>query len=163
MPTLLFTHIRPQRIRWALVLMLVIALSVGASTAHPQPAAAQPVPTDGIICTNSGSPNAAFTLTTQTGYVGTPDDNVVFSWGFALSGSPFQYPSPVLCVNEGDAVTIILNNTLSEDISLVFPGQQNVLANGAPSEPQFSGSTVTSLAPVAAPGGSISYSFVASE
>ena len=163
MPTLLFTHIRPRRIRWALVLMLVMALSVGASTAHPQPAAAQPVPTDGIICTNSGSPNAAFTLTTQTGYVGTPDDNVVFSWGFALSGSPFQYPSPVLCVSEGDAVTIILNNTLSEDISLVFPGQQNVLANGAPSEPQFSGSTVTSLAPVAAPGGSMSYSFVASE
>jgi FtsP/CotA-like multicopper oxidase with cupredoxin domain len=45
----------------------------------------------------------------------------------------------------------------------MFPGQENVLANGMPAQPQFSGTTLTSLTNVAAPsGGSVTYSFVAS-
>jgi FtsP/CotA-like multicopper oxidase with cupredoxin domain len=46
----------------------------------------------------------------------------------------------------------------------MFPGQEGVLANGDPAEPQFNGSgAVTSLTNVAAAsGGSVTYSFVAS-
>ena len=46
----------------------------------------------------------------------------------------------MLCVNQGDEVTINLVNTLPETVSIVFPGQEDVLANGVPSQPQFSGS-----------------------
>ena len=83
----------------------------------------------------------------------------------AREDDPFQHPSPVLCVNEGDTVTIVLHNTLPEDVSIIFPGQENVLANGEPSQPQFDGGgDLTSLAPVAAAnGGSMTYSFVASK
>ncbi len=57
----------------------------------------------------------------------------------------------------------MLHNELPEDTSIVFPGQVDVMANGAPSEPQFYGATLTSLANVAsAAGGSVTYSFVAS-
>ena len=85
-------------------------------------------------------------------------------WGFSAGNKPFQHPGPVLCVNQGDTVTVTLHNTLSEDVSIVFPGQENVLANGAPAQPQFDGGgTLTSLTQVAsANGGSMTYSFVAS-
>jgi hypothetical protein len=60
-------------------------------------------------------------------------------------------------------VTILLHNTLPEDVSITFPGQDNVLANGAPAQPQFDGvGNLTSLTNVApANGGSVTYSFTA--
>ncbi|MEZ4679302.1 MAG: multicopper oxidase domain-containing protein [Caldilineaceae bacterium] len=60
-------------------------------------------------------------------------------------------------------MTVVLQNTLNEDVSIIFPGQENVLANGVPAQPQFDGSgNVTSLTNVAtAGGGSITYRFVA--
>jgi FtsP/CotA-like multicopper oxidase with cupredoxin domain len=149
-----------KRMRWGLALALVLLLISLAPLFNFQPAVAQAAG-EGIVCTNG--PN--FTLTTKTGYIGTPDDNVVFMWGYAAGNSPFQHPSPVLCVNEGDTVTIILQNTLSKDVSIIFPGQENVLANGAPAQPQFDGGTgeLTSLTNVApANGGSVTYSFTAS-
>jgi FtsP/CotA-like multicopper oxidase with cupredoxin domain len=90
---------------------------------------------------------------------------MVYMWGFSEGGHPFQHPSPVLCVNEGDTVTIVLNNTLDHDVSIVFPGQENVLADGQPSQPVFNaGGELVSLAPVAtANGGSVTYTFVASK
>jgi FtsP/CotA-like multicopper oxidase with cupredoxin domain len=56
-----------------------------------------------------------------------------------------------------------LNNTLKQDVSIIFPGQENVMANGSPSQPLFnSEGELVSLAPVAAKnGGSMTYSFVA--
>ena len=48
-------------------------------------------------------------------------------------------------VSESDTVTVILNNTLAEPVSIMFPGQEGVLANGAPAQPQFTGATLTSL------------------
>jgi len=147
--------------RWGLALALVLVLLTLAPASHMQPVTAQTGPSEGIVCTTS--PNATFTLTTKTGYIGTPDDNVVFMWGYAAGGSPFQHPSPVLCVNEGETVTIILHNTLSEDVSIIFPGQEEVLADGAPAQPQFdAGGNLTSLTNVApANGGSVTYSFTA--
>jgi FtsP/CotA-like multicopper oxidase with cupredoxin domain len=140
---------------------VVVVLSALVPASSIRPAAAQTGPSEGIICTTS--PDATFTLTTKTGYIGTPDDNVVYMWGYSEGGSPFQHPSPVLCVNEGDTVTIILHNTLPEDVSIMFPGQEDVLADGAPAQPQFDGGgNLTSLTNVApADGGSVTYSFVA--
>jgi FtsP/CotA-like multicopper oxidase with cupredoxin domain len=105
-------------------------------------------------------------MTTDADYISLPDGNTVYMYGYKIVGTPFQHPSPVLCVNEGDTVTITLTNTLPRDISMVFPGQHDVSVNGAPSTPQFGNSadpsTLTSLTQVAtANGGTAVYSFVA--
>jgi FtsP/CotA-like multicopper oxidase with cupredoxin domain len=133
-----------KRIFWGLAIVVLALLSVVLLTGSG-PAAAQTATDEGIVCTDG--PN--FDLTTQTGYIGTPDDNVVYMWGYAAGNSAFQHPSPVLCVNEGETVTVILRNTLPEDVSITFPGQDNVLADGAPAQPQFDGTTLTSLTNVA--------------
>ncbi len=86
----------------------------------------------------------------------------MYMWGYAQGGGAFQHPGPVLCVNQGDTVTVILNNNLPEKVSIMFPGQENVLANGVPAQPEVSGAALTSLTNVAAAnGGSVTYSFVA--
>ena len=71
-------------------------------------------------------------------------------------------------VNEGDTVTITLNNQLNNlnahnvRTSIMFPGQSNVLANGSPAQPQFDNTgKLISLTNFAEPGASITYSFVA--
>jgi hypothetical protein len=146
-----------KRILWGVTLLLLALLSV-VLLAINQSAAAEAPPGEGIICTNG--PN--FTLTTMTGYIGTPDDNVVYMWGYSEGTSDFQHPSPVLCVNQGETVTVILHNTLPEDVSITFPGQDDVLADGAPAQPQFTAGELTSLTNVAPKeGGSVTYSFVA--
>jgi FtsP/CotA-like multicopper oxidase with cupredoxin domain len=141
---------------------LVVGLGLLGSTLRAtQPAAAQTSPQIGIVCTTS--PNATFTLTTKTGYINLPDANVMFMWGYSNGSDPFQHPGPVLCVNQGDTVTVVLQNNLPEAVSIMFPGQENVLANGVPAQPEFSGTTLTSLTNTAAAnGGSVTYSFVAS-
>ena len=59
---------------------------------------------------------------------------------------------------------MILHNTLPEPASIVFPGQENVLANGTPAQPQPSAGTMTSLTNTApAGGGTITYSFLAAK
>ena len=142
-----------------LVLVLVAAIlggNIGIVTA-----AHTDWPASGMICTSNDS--ASFSLVTMEGTINMPDGNTIYMWGFSEAGQPFQHPSPVLCVNEGDTVTIVLHNTLPEAVSIVFPGQNNVLANSVPSQPVFSAiGNLTSLAPVAAAnGGSMTYSFVA--
>lgn len=146
----------------ALALVLVVVVVVLSSAAATATAQSAPLPPSGVVCTSN--PSSAFTLTATDGYIVEPDGNVVYMWGVSEGANPFQHPSPVLCVEQGDTVTIVLNNTLGEDVSLVFPGQENVLANGTPSGPVFDATdNLTSLAPVAAAnGGSITYSFVAS-
>jgi hypothetical protein len=151
-----------KKTRWVLVLAVIVVLSTLAPASSGKVAIAQTGPSEGIVCTTS--PDATFTLTTKTGYIGTPDDNVVYMWGYSAGGNPFQHPSPVLCVNEGDTVTIILQNTLPEPVSIMFPGQEDVLADDAPAQPQFDPDTgeLTSLTNVApADGGSVTYSFTA--
>jgi FtsP/CotA-like multicopper oxidase with cupredoxin domain len=149
-------------LRSGLVLLILAVAIASGPMANPQPVkadvASNPV---GIACTTGSSSNPTFTLDTKTGYIQLPDGNTMFMWGYSAGGGAFQHPGPVLCVNQGDTVTVILNNTLAEDVSIIFPGQENVLANGAPAQPQFSGSTLTSLTNVAPPGGSVTYSFVA--
>ena len=105
-------------------------------------------------------------MTTDADYINLPDGNTAYMYGYKIVGTQFQHPSPVLCVNQGDTVTINLTNTLPRDVSMVFPGQTDVSANGAPATPQFSNpadpSTMTSLTQSAAKnGGTVSYTFVA--
>jgi FtsP/CotA-like multicopper oxidase with cupredoxin domain len=153
-----------KRLTWGLGVTAVIALAAFLLMPKSEPVAAQSgPPAMGVVCTEDTSPNPTFNLFTRTGQVGLPDDNVVYMWGFSEGTNAFQHPGPVLCVNEGDMVTIILQNNLPEDISITFPGQENVLANGQPALPQFDGGgnlvSLTNVAP--ANGGSMMYSFVA--
>ena len=137
---------------------LALLVQAGAVQAAP--------PATGIACTTSAGPNPTFTVDAKAGYIQLPDSSTMYMWGYAKGGGAFQHPGPVLCVNQGDIVTVILNNTLAEPVSIMFPGQQNVLANGAPAQPEFNGpagalSSLTNTA--AATTGSVTYSFVASE
>lgn len=150
-----------QRAGWALALA-TSALVLGVLPGPARPAAAQAaIPENGIVCANS---TPSVTLTATDGYISLPDGNSVYMWGYTNGGaSAFQHPGPVLCVNQNDTVTVVLNNTLPEPVSIIFPGQENVLANGAPAQPQFSSGTMTSLTNAAAPNGSVTYSFTASQ
>lgn len=152
-----------KRIPQGISLVLALVAVVMGSNANRATAGRANWPTTGVICTSNLS--STFTLTTREGYISTPDGNVVYMWGFSEGNEPLQYPGPALCVNEGDTVTVVLHNRLPEDVSIIFPGQENVLANGASAQPQFdAGGKLTSLAPVAvANGGSVTYSFVASQ
>jgi FtsP/CotA-like multicopper oxidase with cupredoxin domain len=141
--------------------MLLAAASYLAGGTPPVQAAHADMPAVGMVCTESLS--GTFTLTTKTGTIILPDGNVLYMWGFSEGNRPFQHPSPVLCVNEGDEVTVVLNNTLPEPVSIVFPGQKDVLANGKPVTPQYVGEKLVSLVDTAPSGGSITYSFTAGE
>ena len=149
-----------QRVLLVLVLVIsVVALNGNAGIVR----ADTPMPSHGLVCTTD--PTSTFTLTTQTGYINMPDGNVAYMWGFSVGNQPFQHPSPVLCVNEGDTVTVVVHNTLPEPISIIFPGQEGVLADGLPSQPEYddvSGEMV-SLTRTAPKDGSVTYSFVASK
>ncbi len=140
--------------------------AVGGSGASPASAATGP--NVGIVCSNGtlDGTNRTFDMTTDTGYINLPDGNTVYMYGYKVVGTPFQHPSPVLCANQDETVTINLTNALKRPISMVFPGQTEVLANGAPATPEFSNaadlSTMTSLTrSAAAVGGTVTYSFTA--
>lgn len=157
--------IRTRVVRWA---ALLVAMALGGATMTTFTAAASAVtpPQVGIVCTagaGGGATTPIFDLTTKTGYISLPDGNTAFMWGYSSGFDAFQHPGPVLCVNVGDTVTVILHNTLPEAASIVFPGQANVLANGIPAQPQLAGTgAITSLTNTAAAGGgTVSYSFVA--
>jgi FtsP/CotA-like multicopper oxidase with cupredoxin domain len=143
------------------LILLVVVLSVTPWIAL-RPAAtaiAAPPPPTGLVCTTGTGTNPTFNLTAGPGYIITSDGNTMFMWSYMVTGGTFQYPGPVLCVNQGDTVTIILQNSLPEATSLVFPGQENVQANGTLAQPDLANNSLTTAA---LPGGSVTYSFVAS-
>jgi len=149
-----------SKFKWVWLLGVFVLGSLALGPLAPTQSAKADVPATGIVCTNG--PN--FSLTAQMGYIQMSDMNTVYMWSYGLTGGNFQYPGPVLCVNEGDTVNITLTNNLPYGLptSLIFPGQENVLADGALSQPEFdTGGTLTSLAKSAANGGSVTYSFVA--
>jgi manganese oxidase len=104
-----------------------------------------------------------FSLTARDDFISTSDGNSHYTWGYA-HGTTFamQYPGPTLVVNQGDTVNIVLNNTLPVPVSIVFPGQQGVIASGG------SPGVLTREAPAAPSGSNVpvqgpTYSFIASE
>jgi FtsP/CotA-like multicopper oxidase with cupredoxin domain len=149
-----------SRFKWMRLAAALILGIVALSPLAPAKSAEAVAPATGIVCTDGPS----FYLTAQTGYIQTADMNTVYMWSYGVTGGSFQYPGPVLCVNEGDTVSITLQNNLPYNLptSLIFPGQEDVQANGALSQPEFDGGgNLTSLATSASSGGSVTYSFVA--
>jgi len=100
-----------------------------------------------------GIPGPNFTLTAKDGYISAGDGNSLYFWGYANGAGPAQYVGPTLIVNQGQVVTVTLNNELPVPTSIVFPGQ--MVTN--------SGGVVGLLAKEATPGDSVTYGFVATE
>jgi len=80
--------------------------------------------------TVDGETGTAFTLTAKADHITTGDGGSIYFWGYALPGKRAQYPGPTFIVNQGDTVTITLNNTLTVPVSIAFPGQEGVIASG---------------------------------
>lgn len=102
-----------------------------------------------------GVTGTTFNLTARPCYVYTADGGTLYSWGYALDAGVGQYPGPTMIVEEGSTVTVTLKNELTENVSVVFPGQTGV---------SISGGVVGDLTREAAPGGvsTVTYTFVAS-
>src|SRR5690349_19345925 len=114
-----------KRIRW----LLIPALLAVFAAAAPGAAVKAATGSSGIICTtdssNPGNPH--FSLTANADYINMPDGNTIFTWSYSPSGGTFQFPGPVLCVNQGDTVTVVLHNSLPEATSIMFLGIDSVL------------------------------------
>ena len=148
-----------------MTLAVLAALVTISPFAGIQSAVAQsPTPKVGLACTTGASPSPTFNLVAQAGHIQMSDMNTMYMWSYSLSGGAFQYPGPVLCVNQGDTVTInLLNNlpiyrSVPVPTSIMFPGQDNVLSNGSPAQPDLVNNSLTNSVTL---NGSISYSFVA--
>lgn len=115
------------------------------------------VPTAGVKAMTMipGVTGPTFNLTARDGYIDLPTGDIVYMWGYGLSANTnMQYPGPTLIVNQGDMVTVTLNNELEEPVSIIFPGQENVLATGGLMG-EITHEAVNG-------GGAVSYRFVAS-
>src|SRR2546423_1564254 len=121
-----------------------------------------------------GITGTTFNLTAQAAYISQPDGSMIYSWGYACSSggtaapasiapttgtvcsNVMQVPGPTLIVTQGQTVTINLTNNLpaaAGNTSILFPGFN--LATG-------SSGVLGLLTREAAPGSTVSYSFVAS-
>jgi FtsP/CotA-like multicopper oxidase with cupredoxin domain len=137
------------------MLMLILLLTMSAHAAAP------------------GITGPTFNLTAQTAYISQPDGQSIYSWGYGCTGTPtgfapaaitsatcptMQVPGPTMIVTEGQTVTVTLSNALptsAGNTSILFPGFQ--LSAFAP------GNGVIGLTTQeAAPGGTVTYTFVAS-
>ena len=128
-----------------LVLSLLALLTIGILAGvrwWPRQPVAQPPP---VVTIN---------LCAQTGSLSLPDGDTIPIWGLArmpegvAPGNPSlvaQIPGPLLEAHVGDEIQVHLYNMLDEPVSLVFPGQDMA--------PDYEG---------APPGGSVTYSLVAS-
>ena len=112
--------------------------------------------------TINGITGTTFNLTASAGEVSTPDGGSYLFWGYANGAGLPQYPAPTLIVNQGDEVTVKLTNSLTvaggaiPNVSIVFPGQQAKSILADPGVPGI-------LTNEAAPGGTVTYEFVASK
>jgi plastocyanin len=103
-----------------------------------------------------GVTGTTFNLVTGTTNLYTPDGDTIHMWGYGIQGSAMQYPGPTLIVNEGDVVTVTLENTDISlmPVSILFPGQSNVTATGGAAGLLTQEST--------GPGSVVTYTFTAS-
>jgi len=104
--------------------------------------------------TVEGLSGTSFTLTARQDIVSTADGNSHYAWGYADGSGRMQYPGPTLIVQQGATITVTLQNQLPVPVSIVFPGQRGVAASGG---------AQGTLTREAAPGGAVTYSFVASQ
>lgn len=133
------TLIPLQKLGQVAALVTTLAMPILVQAAH-------------ILHDVDGITGPTFTLTAKTGYLSTPEGGSLFFWGYANGGGIVQYPGPTLIVNQGDNITVTLNNELAVNTSLVFPGQKGVKATGG---------TAGLVTREAAPGGAVTYTFTA--
>ena len=105
-----------------------------------------------------GVTGPAFSLEAKPVYISAADGISIYNWGFGVVGSPTQYPAPTLIVNQGQAVTLTLTNTLPTRTSIVFPGQSGVTASCA-IPAHCVASPIGQLTTEVVPGGTITYTF----
>jgi len=136
-----------NRLVFLLAAALLLVITPGAHAGHTG--------IDGI------TGQTTFNFTAKADYITTADGGNHMIWGFADNGNNegvggrAQYPAPTIIVNQGQTITVNLTNTLSEPVSIIFPGQTGVTAGGDAQGP---------LTWEADPGGgTASYSFVASQ
>ena len=129
-----------------------------------------------VYASAPGIQGTTFNLTAQDAYISQPDGASVYSWGYgcttqpgasafapatAFVNTPFcntmQVPGPTLIVTEGQTVSVTLANNLpasAGNTSILFPGF--TLTSTCPAAQQGL------LTCEAAPGGTVTYTFVAS-
>ena len=103
------------------------------------------------------SSTGTFHVTARADTISTSDGDSVWMWGYAIGDRRMQYPGPTLIVNQGDVVTVILQNQLPVPVSMIFPGMI-VRATGGTQ------GLLTREVPAAAPGattGTVTYVFTA--
>ena len=137
--------------------------------------------------TAPGIKGPTFNLTALDAYISQPDGAAVYSWGYGCTGgapaagflpqpggvdlpnakcNTMQIPGPTLIVNEGDTVTVTLSNSLpaaAGNTSILFPGFQVCVGNlsGGVCTPISNNGVPGLLTQEAAPGGTVTYSFLA--
>lgn len=104
-----------------------------------------------------GVTGPTFNLTAKADYISTADGNSIYTWGYANGAGTMQYPGVTMIVNQGDTVTVNLNNELPVPVSIIFPGQQGVVSAGG------SAGLIVQEAPAMSGGvpGTVSYTFTA--
>lgn len=123
----------------------------------------------------TGGTTNTFNLTAQTASLNQPDGESIYSWGYGCNGAPagflpaaigttqgancptMQVPGPTLIVTEGATVTVTLTNNLptaAGNTSILFPGFTLTSTCAAPAVQGL-------MACEAVPGGSVTYTFVA--
>jgi FtsP/CotA-like multicopper oxidase with cupredoxin domain len=129
------------------------------ATAGPALAKIDGIPGASSTGTN-GETIKTFNLVTKDANIVTNDGNTIYAWGYAdATTGTMQYPGPVLIVNQGDTVRVNLSNTLPVPVSIVFPGQQGVIATGG-----TAGLLTNEVAPSSgAATGPVTYSFIATQ
>ena len=129
-----------------------------------------------------GITGPTFNLTAQQAFLNQPDGEAIYSWGYGCNGAPagfqptlpnqacglMQVPGPTMIVTEGQTVTINLLNGLpaaAGNTSMLFPGF-NVCAATLNAATGACTGTATGTAGLltqeATPGGTVTYTFVAS-
>lgn len=116
-----------------------------------------PATAKGVV---DGITGPTFNLTAKAGKISIPDGSKNYLWGFADGTGPAQYPGPTLIIDQGATVVVNLTNqiptvpgNLPVNVSIVFPGQNVTATGGIPG-------LLTREAP---PGGTVTYTFTASQ
>ena len=101
-------------------------------------------------------------LTAREGHILTPDNNSIYMWSYSADNDPFQYPGAVLCVTEGDTVTITLKNKLQgPDLGHVPRHHRCLGRRRAARRGRQRHGTQDSLTKQALPNSTVTYSFKA--
>ncbi len=88
-----------------------------------------------VAATTAHSAETVIDLRAAATTVTMPDGVVVTMWGYALGAGAVTVPGPAITVPPGDTLRINLTNNLTENVSVMIPGQPMPL-DGTSSSPQ---------------------------